>query len=274
MKKILALVLASVMLLALCACGGSVDTGKLDEILTALESIEAQVDALAGEPAPAPAAEAEAPAGDAEEAPDAPAAAESAAVLPIGLMVNQTGWFAMVDAPNFYEFNAMIDYINEDLGGWTVGDTTYTLEAVCVDGQSDYPALRTAAMSLVDAGVDFVVETNDFWVNSCADVFEDEGIMHVSAYCVLAPDYIVPENPLAFTGSNGAAGDYRTACAALAEYFPEVKTIVMAENDNGNFDLTFPLVQSYAAEYGIDSGEGLNFIHAVDIDFLKTADYR
>lgn len=29
-----------------------------------------------------------------------------------------------------------------------------------------------------------------------------------------------------------------------------------------------------AAEYGIDSGEGLNFIHAVDIDFLKTADYR
>lgn len=133
-----------------------------------------------------------------------------------------------------------------------MGDTTYTLEAVCVDGQSDYPALRSAAMSLVDAGVDFVVETNDFWVNSCADVFEDEGIMHTSAYCVLAPDYIVPENPLAFTGSNGAAGDYRTACAALAEYFPEVKTIVMAENDNGNFDLTFPLVQSYAAEYGIE----------------------
>lgn len=112
MKKALALILASIMLLALCACGGSIDTGKLDEILTTLESIEAQVDALAGETASAPAAPAspaEAPAEDVEEEPEAPAAAESTAVLPIGLMVNQTGWFAMVDAPNYYEFNAMID---------------------------------------------------------------------------------------------------------------------------------------------------------------------
>ena len=182
---------------------------------------------------------------------DEEAPAETA-VLPIGLMVHQTGWFAGVDTPNFYEFNAMIDYVNEDLGGWTVGDKTYTLEAVNVDGQSDYPTLRTAAMSLVDADVKVVVETNDFWVNSCADVFEDEGIMHVSAYCVLAPDYIIPENPLAFTASNGAAGDYVTACAALAEFFPEVKTVVMCENDNGNIDMTFPMVQSIAAEYGLE----------------------
>ena len=172
--------------------------------------------------------------------------------LKIGLLVHQTGWFAGVDTPNFYEFNAMVDYINNELGGWTVGNTTYQLEAVCADGQSDYPTLRTAAISLVDAGVDFVVETNDFWVNSVADVFEEEGIMHVSAYCVLAPDYITENNAMAFTGSNGSAGDYKTAFAALAEYFPEVKTVVMCENDNGNIDVTYPLIQSYAAEYGIE----------------------
>ena len=170
--------------------------------------------------------------------------------LKIGLLVHTTGWFAAVDTPNYNEFNAMVQYINNN-GGWVVGDTAYTLEAVCVDGASDYAALNTAALSLVDAGVDFVVETNDFWVNSVANVFEEEGIMHVSAYCVLAPGYITPEYTMSFTGGNGAAGDYSTAFAALAEHYPHVKTVVMCENDNGNIDITFPVVKAAAAEYGI-----------------------
>lgn len=178
--------------------------------------------------------------------------ADDAETLKVGLMVHQTGWFAGVDTPNYNEFNAMVDYVNNDLGGWEVDGTTYKLEAVCVDGQSDYPALRTAAMSLVDAGVDYVVETNDFWVNSCADVFEDEGIMHVSAYCVLAPDYIVPENPLAFTGSDGTAGDYKACFAALAEYYPDVKSVVLANDDNGLDETMLSLMKLYAEPYGIE----------------------
>jgi ABC-type branched-subunit amino acid transport system substrate-binding protein len=112
-----------------------------------------------------------------EETSEEPASEEATATktgtLKIGLMVHQTGWFAGVDTPNYNEFTAMVDYVNNDLGGWQVGDTIYTIDATYADGQSDYTALRTAAMSLVDAGVDYVVETNDFWVNSCADVFED-----------------------------------------------------------------------------------------------------
>ena len=146
----------------------------------------------------------------------------------------------------------MIDYVNNDLGGWTVGDTTYTLEAVNADGQSDYTALNTAALSLVDAGVDFVVETNDFWVNSVASVFEDEGIMHVSAYCVLAPGYITEENTMAFTGSNGTGGDYATAFAALDKYYPEVESVILANDDNGLDETMLDLMQRYAEPYGIE----------------------
>lgn len=40
----------------------------------------------------------------------------------------------------------MIDYINDDLGGWTVGDTTYTLEPVAVDGQSDDTAVTSRCL--------------------------------------------------------------------------------------------------------------------------------
>ena len=67
MKKLIAIVLAAVMVLALAGCGSSVDAGKLDEILSAVQSIQAQVDALQGG---APAA-AEAPAEEPAEEPEA-----------------------------------------------------------------------------------------------------------------------------------------------------------------------------------------------------------
>ena len=256
MKKILAIALALLMVLSLAACGSSVDpTAQLNEIQSTLAAIQSKLDSLDAAPA-APAAPAEA---EAEEAPaDEPAEAPAAEVtntdtLKIGLMIHLTDWFAGVDTPNYNEFNAMIDYINNDLGGWVVGDTLYTLEAVTVDGQSDYPALRTAAMSLVDAGVDFVVETNDFWVNSCADVFEDEGILHASAYCVgNTTDYLIPENPLAFTGSDGAMGDLAACFTALEKYFPDVKTVAFANDDNGSTDETYAWLSETAPLFGME----------------------
>ena len=193
----------------------------------------------------------------AEEAPELVGAdlseiPEGAEVLKVGLMVHTTGWFAGVDTPNFNEFNAMVDYVNAN-GGWEVGGTTYYLEPVFVDGQSDYPALRNAAMSLVDAGVQFVVETNDFWVNSCADVFEEEGILHASAYCVgNNTGYLIPENPLAFTGTNGAIGDREAAFAALQKYYPDVKTVAYANDEQGTDDTTLPMLEEMAARYGME----------------------
>ncbi len=228
-KRILAMLMALSMIFALAACGSNGDKPSDNPPANNSESQ---------------------PGG--EETPNGGEPAAKTGTLKIGLLVHQTGWFAGVDTPNYNEFNAMVKYVNEDLGGWTVGDTTYTLEAVCVDGQSDYAALNTAALSLVDAGVDFVVETNDFWVNTVSNVFEEEGIMHVSAYCVLAPDYITPDNTMAFTGGNGSAGDYSTTFAALAEHYPDVKTVVMCENDNGNIDTTYPVVKAAGAQYGIE----------------------
>ena len=68
MKKVIALVLAALMMLSLCACGSSsADSEKLDQILSIVTDLQKQVaDLSAGEAAAAPAPEAEAPA---EEAP-------------------------------------------------------------------------------------------------------------------------------------------------------------------------------------------------------------
>ena len=101
-KRILALIMASVMIFGLAACGGNDDAGTNSPSPSQSQPAEQQTPS----------------GGDVSE----PAKTET---LKIGLLTHQTGWFAGVDAPNYNEFNAMIAYINEDLGGWTVGDTTY-----------------------------------------------------------------------------------------------------------------------------------------------------
>lgn len=56
MKKIIAILLAAVMCLSLCACGSSVDASQLDEIQAALDEIQATLDTLtAGDTAEEPA---------------------------------------------------------------------------------------------------------------------------------------------------------------------------------------------------------------------------
>jgi branched-chain amino acid transport system substrate-binding protein len=189
------------------------------------------------------------------ESPSANDSASTEAVtetLKIGLLVHQTDWFAGVDMPNFYEFNAMVAYVNDELGGWKVGDTTYALEAVNMDGRSDPEALRAGAIALVDAGVDFVVETNDFWVVANESVFEEAGVLHASAYCTYVPGYLGEENPMAFTASDGSIGDYAAGFEVLNKVYPEVKSVVCVENDNGVNELLFERMRSYGSQYGID----------------------
>ena len=79
MKKLIALALAVLMVFSLCACSGSVDSAVLDEILSTVKSLQAQVDALAGGEAAAPAEEA-----PAEEA-AAPAPADDGKVYNVTL---------------------------------------------------------------------------------------------------------------------------------------------------------------------------------------------
>jgi len=233
MKRILALILAVVMVFCLTGCGASAE--KLDEIQASVDKLQATLDALTAEEAPA----------------EEPAAELKTGTLPIGLMIHTTGAFAGVDAPNYYEFHAMVDYINEDLGGWQIGDTLYTIEAVDQDGQTSPDQLRTCAQALVDAGVDFVVETNDFWVVACEDIFEDNGVLHASAYVTYSADYMNPDMPMAFTASNGSVGDYATGFQILKEVYPDVESVMFVNDDNGVNENLFALLKDLGAEYGI-----------------------
>jgi len=151
MKKIIALLMALVMLLSLAACGSS---GSDDE------SSSGAVDASTNADADAEGEETEAVSGD-------------TAILKIGGLVNQTGWFATYDYNNALEMQCLADYYNNQ-GGITIGDTTYTIEVVVQDGQSDTSGIRSAAQLLADdEDIHYVIETNDFWVAGALDIFEN-----------------------------------------------------------------------------------------------------
>lgn len=241
MKKALALVLAIVLLFCLTSCGYSDQLQEVSENLAKISKTLGDIqNAMA----------------DDQEADGSSGADQNTAVktgvLKIGLMIHTTDWFASVDAPNYYEFHAMVDYINEDLGGIMIGDTLYTIEAVDQDGQSSGDQLRTCAQALVDAGVKFVVETNDFWVMACEDIFEDAGVLHASAYVTYTPGYMSTDSPMAFTASNGSVGDYATGFQVLKEVYPEVESVIFVNDDNGANEDLFALMKEMSDEYGIE----------------------
>lgn len=172
-------------------------------------------------------------------------------VLEIGSLAHETGWFAPIDLNNTYELASYVKIINEE-GGVVIGDTTYTINLTTADGKSDPDGVRAGALALTDAGAKFVVETNDFWVTGCEDIFEGAGIFHISAYCVGDPTYMGPQNPLAFTGANGSYGDFRSTMIALTQNYPDVKSVVLCNDDNGSLDGMQGLLTALGTEFGIE----------------------
>ena len=162
-KKLLALLLAAAMVLGLAACGSGSGSSSGGGSTTSDNA-----------PAASTADSAAAPAADQNTT------ASGDNVLKIGALLNTTGWFASIDYNNQIEMQTLCDYINEQ-GGLDVGGTKYQLELVVEDGGSDAEGIRSAAQRLVDAGVKYVMETNDFWVEGAIDIFENAGVMNVMA---------------------------------------------------------------------------------------------
>lgn len=219
MKKLLALLLALVFVFALAACGGDAgeENKETDENTDTSENeTEMKTD-----------------------------------VLTIGIVAHESGWFADYDLNNIYETQALAAIINEE-GGITIGDTTYTIELEIEDGQTDYDAVRSACIALADnEDIDYVIETNDFWVTTGEDVFEEAGIMHISCYTTGDTTYMSEEMVNAFAGTNGAYGDFLIAFEILTKLYTDVETVVYVNDDNGVTDEMLAMITSYGEQYGI-----------------------
>lgn len=224
MKRLLALLLALTMVFALAACGAESASGS-----------------AASE---APASEAAAPA-------EGTTAEASGNVLKIGALLNTTGWFASVDYNNQIEMQTLCDWYNAK-GGIEIGGTTYTLELVVEDGGSDAEGIRSAAQRLVDAGVKYVMETNDFWVEGALDIFEQAGVMNVMAQNNMNHTAMNAETQYSYTFSNACTSQYYTALQVIKENYPDVKTVVYACDDNGVNAEQAALVKAGCEAFGLE----------------------
>ncbi len=237
MKKLLALLLAMAMVLSLAACGGAAASGS--------SAAEAPADA-----AEAPADAAEAPA-DAAEAPAEEAAPAGDNVLKIGALINTTGWFASIDYNNQIEMETLCKYYN-DQGGIDIGGTKYMLELVVEDGGSDAEGIRSAAQRLVDQGIQYVVETNDFWVEGAIDIFENAHVMNIMAQNNMNHGVMNAETQYSYSFSDACTSQFPAALDVIKENYPDVKTIVYACDDNGVNDEQAALVKENAERVGIE----------------------
>ena len=224
MKRLLALLLAMAMVFALAACG----------------TTESAAESAA--PAESAASEAAAPAED---------AAASGNVLKIGALLNTTGWFASVDYNNEIEMKTLCNYINEQ-GGIEIGGTTYTLELIVEDGGSDAEGIRSAAQRLVDAGIKYVLETNDFWVEGAIDIFEQAGVMNIMAQNNMNHGVINAETQYSYSFSNACTSQYYTAMQVVKENYPQVTKVVYACDDNGVNAEQAALVKSGCEAFGLE----------------------
>ncbi len=242
-KKLLALLLAAAMILGLAACGSG-----------------------SGSAASTPPAES---AKDSAAAPATNGAADGN-VLKIGALLNTTGWFASVDYNNQIEMQTLCDYINEQ-GGLDIGGTKYQLELVVEDGGSDAEGIRSAAQRLVDAGVKYVMETNDFWVEGAIDIFENAGVMNMMAQNNMNHSVMNAETKYSYTFSNACTSQYYTAIEVLKDQYPEVKKVVYACDDNGVNDEQAALVKAGCEKFGLEYVDSPIIYDGESTDFSSIA---
>lgn len=230
-KRVFALLLAAAMVFALAACG--TETGSSAPASNEPGSAP-EAAASAGENAPA---EENAPTGD--------------NVLKIGALINTTGWFASIDYNNQIEMETLCKYYN-DKGGVDIGGTKYQLELVVEDGGSDAEGIRSAAQRLVDQGIQYVIETNDFWVEGAIDIFENAGVMNIMAQNNMNHTVMNADTKYSYSFSNACTSQFATAIQVIKDQYPEVKSVVYCCDDNGVNDEQAALVEKTCEEVGIE----------------------
>lgn len=254
MKKLLAVVMALAMILSLAACGSGDASGG---------------GSGSGGAAPAPAEGSGAAASAGTEAAE-PANADNP-VLKIGGLVNQTGWFATYDYNNALEMQCLADYYNTQ-GGIQIGDTTYNIEVVVQDGQSDTAGIRSAAQLLADdPDIHYVIETNDFWVTGALDIFENAGIMNIMSQNNMDFTALNADMQYSYSFYNACPAQFAAALAFIKQQYPEASKIVFCSNDDGNGESQSALVQSVCEELGLEYIDQPVIYDAESTDFSAVA---
>jgi len=181
----------------------------------------------------------------------APPSASGPEVYTVGALLNVTGWFAMQDSAESQGLQAMAAIINEDGGIW-VGGKNYIIEIDLVDGQSEATGIRNGAQILANHGIDYSIVGNCFFIEGSMDVFHDNKIMTMMDMNSMNFEVLNPKWPYSFWFNNGAAQWLVSSMEVLKTHYPEVKSIVHANNDDGNNAQMAAFIRQLAEQNGLE----------------------
>lgn len=247
-KKLFAMLLAASMVFSMAACGSGSSS------------------------AASSAGSADAPAAPASNAASAENTTTSSGdnVLKIGALINTTGWFASIDYNNQIEMETLCKYYN-DQGGIDIGGTKYQLELVVEDGGSDAEGIRSAAQRLVDQGIQYVIETNDFWVEGAIDIFENAGVMNIMAQNNMNHNVMNADIKYSYSFSDACTSQYSTALDVIKDQYPEVKSVVYCCDDNGVNKEQAALIEDACKRVGLEYNDAFIVYDGETTDFSSIA---
>ena len=158
-----------------------------------------------------------------------------------------------------------------DQGGIDIGGTKYQLELVVEDGGSDAEGIRSAAQRLVDQGIQYVIETNDFWVEGAIDIFENAGVMNIMAQNNMNHNVMNADIKYSYSFSDACTSQYSTALDVIKDQYPEVKSVVYCCDDNGVNKEQAALIEDACKRVGLEYNDAFIVYDGETTDFSSIA---
>ena len=172
-------------------------------------------------------------------------------VYTVGALLNVTGWFSSIDSSSSEGLYAMAAIINEDGGIWVDG-RNYIIEIDLQDGQSEATGVRNGAQILANSGRKYLIVGNCFFIEGSLDIFNSNGIMTMMNMNSMNFEALNPKWPYSFWFNCGSAQWIVTAIETLRAQYPEVRSIVYLNDDDGNSGTMTEYIRICAERSGLE----------------------
>jgi len=165
-------------------------------------------------------------------------------------MDDLTGALSVYFIQQTLECEILRDMINES-GGITIGGQKYLIKTYRFDNQSTVDGAAAAAAKLVyDYGIKFSIGPYGAPSAAADPIFEENKVIACNQYPMGTPGEVSKDTPYQFATGYGVLGSAFMGVNGLKKYYPDAKTIVNMQLDQGSVQKMTPLVVALEESLG------------------------
>jgi branched-chain amino acid transport system substrate-binding protein len=189
----------------------------------------------------------------------------------VGLLLGLTGWFSVAGNMELGECKAAAEMVN-DKGGIIIKGEKYLIELVPEDIKSSNEGTTAAVNKLIyDDKIQFIVGPTAFWGPASAPLCEANKMINVLGYSANTPGTLDKNTQYRILGENGTMGHVYALIKYIKKNYPNVKSVVIVNADDGAVPYLKPLIAKALQENGISvAGDWVVFANEM-VDFSPIA---